>query len=56
MGIWLDNIFYRKKLTTLYYVMDGELRMEKNIGYFKIVGELNGENLADLGKMIIIVF
>lgn len=30
--------------------MDGEKKMERNIGYSRIVGEVIGEKMEDLGK------
>jgi len=38
---------YRKKLIIQYFAMDGGKKKERNIGFFKIVGELNGEKMAD---------
>ncbi len=39
------NIMNGKNLITLYYLLDGVKKMEKNIGSAKTPGELHGVNL-----------
>lgn len=42
-------IVYRKKLIIRYYAMVGVKRMERSIGYFRIVGAKVGERKVDFG-------